>query len=105
MVAIIAALPGIVTAMQQRQRERAEATEAISGAAVALIDSYRQHACELDVEVAQLKQRVRRLEEALAEKSEVVKGAWRLYRQVERLGGDPVYFPPKPEDEENDEEV
>jgi chromosome segregation ATPase len=108
-VALIASLPGLLTFVRQRRRERAEVTEVITDASVRLIEqmqrriesmSKRMEHVEGQLEKAriELNSANARLDMVDQEKKDIERewknckvGVESLVAQVKQLGGEPIY--------------
>lgn len=108
-IALIASLPGLLTFIRQRQRERAEVTEVITEASVRLIEqmqsriesmSRRLEVVEGELEKArvELKSAETRLDMVEREKNDIERewkrcrlGVEKLVAQVRSMGETPIY--------------
>lgn len=100
-VAIIAAVPGLIAIFKQARRDRAtairdenEAAGKISASALELIQPYRDRVKELEAEVNELRLKVDELEERVDHLNSIKRGAKRLESQVKSLGATPVFHVP-----------
>jgi len=107
-IAIIAALPGLLALALQYSRQRdehkikkrhaeieqVEAAANLSEAAMNLIAPYRNRIKELESQVLIMRSEIDDLKKKIVDYENVVEGAGRLYYQVKATGHDPIYIPP-----------
>ena len=118
LLAVIAAIPGILALLKGRSKERADAAATITGSALELLEEYKTQVEEIEKTVEQQAEKIRSQDRKIAqqdgelalqkfelekqaasiellkeERDEIMKGVTALCTQIRNLGHEPVWEP------------